>query len=82
MTEWSEDQLSEYLAQTLPPADHAEARALLETYGEQSYEREIRRVRRVLLQSCGGSLDRLRRLIAIAKVDYRDVLVRDPGPGL
>jgi len=81
MPEWSDAQLMRYLDDSLPTADHAEARALLETYGERTFEREVARVRRVLLQSCDGSVDRLRKLVAIAKVDYRDVLIRDPGPG-
>jgi hypothetical protein len=80
MNEWSDADLERYVADTLPPADRDEARALLATYGARSFEREIPRVRRVLLQSCGGSLGSLRRLVAMAKVDYRDVLVRDPGP--
>ena len=70
-----------YLEDSLPAADHEEARTLLATYGERTFEREVPRVQRVLLQSCDGSLDRLRKLVAIAKVDYRDVLIRDPGPG-
>jgi hypothetical protein len=81
MTEWSDAQLLRYLTDTLPPSDHEEARTLLATYGTRSFEREVPRVRRVLLQSCGGSLERLKALIAMAKVDYRDVLTRDPGPG-
>jgi hypothetical protein len=81
MPEWSDAQLMRYLDDSLPTADHEEARALIATYGERTFEREVSRVRRVLLQSCDGSLDRLQKLVAMAKVDYRDVLIRDPGPG-
>jgi len=81
MTEWSDAQLMRYLEDSLPAADHEKARILLATYGERIFEREVTRVRRVLLQSCDGSLDRLQKLVAMAKVDYRDVLIRDPGPG-
>jgi len=81
MTEWSDAQLMRYLEDSLPAAEHEMARTLLATYGERIFEREVTRVRRVLLQSCDGSLDRLQKLVAMAKVDYRDVLIRDPGPG-
>lgn len=78
--EWSDEELARRVAHDLPEPDRVPALALIMSYGSAAHEREGPRVRRVLLQSCGGSLDRLRRLVAMAQIDYRDILTRDPGP--
>jgi hypothetical protein len=81
MMEWSQAEIDKFVAATFPQHEHAGVVALLSSYGGASHEREVLRVRRVLLQSATGSLTRLKDLVAMAKVDYRDLLVRDPGPG-
>ncbi len=78
--EWSDEELARRVAQDLPEADREHALKLIMSYGAAPHEREGPRVRRVLLQSCGGSLERLGRLLAMAQIDYRDILTRDPGP--
>ena len=78
--EWSDEELARRVAEDLPESDRAEALALLMSYGAAPHEREGSRVRRVLLQSCNRSMERLRRLLVMAQIDYRDILTRDPGP--
>ena len=53
----------------------AEAIALLLTYGSEQHEREADRVRRAVVQLADGDLGRLRYFTAVAKQDYRDVLM-------
>jgi hypothetical protein len=77
--EWTAAEIEEHV-RGWPVAEQDEVRALLASYGAESHHREPLRVRRVLLQSCDASLERLRRLTAMAKRDYRDLLQRDPGP--
>ena len=48
--------------------------ALLETYGVESYERERERVQLAILTLSAGNEEKLREYVAVAKVDYRDVL--------
>jgi hypothetical protein len=56
------------------PEVRVEATNVLAQYGTQAHEREDIRVRVAALKLSGGSLDRLRELVATAKRDYRDVL--------
>ena len=56
------------------PEVRVEATNVLAQYGTQVHEREDIRVRVAALKLSGGSLDRLRELVATAKRDYRDVL--------
>jgi hypothetical protein len=56
------------------PQVAAEAEAVLEKYGRQSWHREPERVRLAMLMQCDGELGRLRELAALADRDYRDVL--------
>ncbi len=48
--------------------------ALLEAYGNETWQREPERVRLGLLKLSGGSLEQLRHYLAAAQEDYRDVL--------
>ena len=48
--------------------------ALLEAYGNESWQREPERVRLGLLKLSGGKLEQLRHYLAAAQGDYRDVL--------
>ncbi len=52
----------------------AEVLTVLDEYGEETWHREPARVRIAALKLAAGCLDRLRNQIAIANVDYRDVL--------
>jgi hypothetical protein len=54
--------------------DGEAAVALIARYGAEPHHREPERVRTVALILADGDLDRLRQLIELADVDYRDVL--------
>ncbi|MEO8500592.1 MAG: hypothetical protein ABI565_06730 [Vicinamibacteria bacterium] len=56
-------------------ADRLRILALLETYGEKSYEREIPRVQLAIVKLSERQIERIPDLVAAAKVDYRDVLM-------
>lgn len=47
---------------------------LLATYGQRSFERDVEPVHKAILQLASGDVERLRRLVDLAKRDYRDVL--------
>jgi hypothetical protein len=48
---------------------------LLDTYGVEPHERERERVQLAILKLCGAQEDQLRIYLAVAKRDYRDVLL-------
>jgi hypothetical protein len=48
---------------------------LLDTYGIEPHERERERVQLAIVKLCAGSEDQLRLYLAVAKRDYRDVLL-------
>ena len=47
---------------------------LLDSYGVEPYEQERERVQLAILKLSGGSEEKLREFVAVAKRDYRDVL--------
>ena len=49
--------------------------ALLLSYGEKSYEREVDRVRWGILNVSGHDVGKLERMLAMAKKAYRDLIV-------
>ena len=53
---------------------------LLDSYGVESYERERERVHLAILKLSGGSEEKLREFVAVAKRDYRDVLFWAENP--
>jgi hypothetical protein len=57
------------------PEDFPTVSALLLSYGEQSYEREVDRVRWGILNVSGNDVGKLERMLAMAKKDYRDLIV-------
>lgn len=62
--------------QKLFPSEHiSKVSALLLTYGEKSHEREVERVRRDILSVSGNDMLKLERMVALAKRDYRDLIV-------
>jgi len=53
----------------------ADALAILDRYGTQSWHRERERVQLAILKGSDGNLNRLRQLAELADRDYRDALV-------
>src|SRR5688572_4251568 len=71
-----EPEVERKLAMTWPSApDRANVRVTLLTYGSVTSEREVERVRLAILKLSDGALDELRAMTAVAKTDYRDVLM-------
>jgi hypothetical protein len=67
--------LLEEIQKLFPPEHISKASALLLTYGEETYEREVDRVRGGILAISGNDLAKLERMVAMAKTDYRDLIV-------
>lgn len=59
--------------QTLPNYDISEIMHILDAYGKEDYEREKKRVQLAILKLCEGDLEKLKKMVEWAKVDYRDV---------
>lgn len=57
------------------PAEQPLALELLQRYGDAPHEREHDRVCLALLELSEGDVGKLREALAVAKTDYRDVLV-------
>jgi hypothetical protein len=57
------------------PANADEVLALLRTYGTESWQREVPRVRLAILRCAAGDMDQLRLHLDYARRDYRDVLL-------
>ena len=51
------------------------ARSMLLEYPTEPWHGEVKRVRIGILRICQGNLERMRRLVDIAKKDYRDLLM-------
>ena len=68
------DEVVAAIQATFPESSRARVLELLDTYGVESYERERERVQLAILQLSGGSEEKLREFIVLAKRDYRDVL--------
>jgi len=51
------------------------ARSMLLEYPTEPWHGEIKRVRIGILRICQGNLERMRRLVDVAKRDYRDLLM-------
>ena len=70
-----EDILQAKLQKLFPdPEKRSAAEAALRRYGTESCENEPARVRLAVLKISGGDLELIRRNIATAKRDYRDIL--------
>src|SRR5437016_7919414 len=65
---------------SFPESSRARVLELLGGYGIESYERERERVQLAILKLSGGSEEKLREFLAVAKRDYRDVLFRAEYP--
>jgi hypothetical protein len=67
--------LLEEIQKLFPPEHIFEVSSLLLTYGEQPYEREVDRVRGGILTVSGNDIAKVERMVAMAKNDYRDLIV-------
>ena len=63
------------------PAERERVLAALQEYGQETYEREVERVRLAILKLCDARADRVVELVGAAKRDYRDVLMWAEYPG-
>jgi hypothetical protein len=70
----SRDEVVAVVRNSFPESAHARVIELLDTYGVESYERERERVQLAILKLSGGSEEKMREFVAVAKRDYRDVL--------
>jgi hypothetical protein len=70
----SPDLLQE-IQKLFPPEHISKVSALLLTYGEEAHEREVDRVRGGILSVSGNDVAKLERMVAMAKTDYRDLIV-------
>src|SRR5438105_13912187 len=70
----SRDEVVAAIQATFPESARARVLELLDTYGMESYERERERVQLAILKLSGGSEEKVREYVAVAKRDYRDVL--------
>jgi len=76
----SRDEVVAVVRNSFPESAHARVIELLDTYGVESYERERERVQLAILKLSGGSEEKLREFVAVAKRDYRDVLFWAENP--
>jgi uncharacterized protein YbaA (DUF1428 family) len=60
--------------QCFPAEQQIEALSILDLYGQASHEREIVRVQLAMVKAAEGQVAILRKCLAAAKSDYRDVL--------
>ena len=51
-----------------------EVKTILDTYGIEGYEQEPLRVRLAILKVSGSDLEEIKRMTALAKQDFRDIL--------
>ncbi len=68
------DQVTAALFNAFPESDANELLTVLDEYGTESYEQERERVQLAIIFLASGDLDELKRYLAIAKCDFRDVL--------
>jgi len=76
----SRDEVVAVVRNSFPESAHARVIELLDTYGVESYERERERVQLAILKLSGGSEEKMREFVAVAKRDYRDVLFWAENP--
>ena len=76
----SRDEVVAAIQATFLKSSRARVLELLDIYGVESYERERERVQLAILKLSGGSEEKLREFVAVAKRDYRDVLFWAENP--
>src|SRR5438105_6820835 len=75
----SRDEVVAAIQATFPESSRARVLELLDRYGVESYERERERVQLAILKLSGGSEEKLREFVAVAKRDYCVVLGGESG---
>ena len=70
----SRDEVAASVQATFPIGSWARVLELLDGYGMEPDERERERVQLDILKLSGGSEEKVREYVAVAKRDYRDVL--------
>ena len=76
----SRDEVVAAVQKTFLGSAHHRVLELLDSYGVESYERERERVQLAILKLGEGKEEQLRKFVAIAKRDYRDVLFWAENP--
>jgi hypothetical protein len=76
----SRDEVVAAIQATFPESRLARVLELVDSYGVESCERERERVQLAILKLSGGSEEKLREFVAVAKRDYRDVLFWAENP--
>src|SRR5947209_18982901 len=76
----SRDEVVAAIQATFPESSRARVLELLDRYGVESYERERERVQLAILKPSGGTEEKLREFLAVAKREYRDVLLWSENP--
>ena len=76
----SRDEVVAVVQKNFPETSCSRVLELLDSYGVESYERERERVQLAILKLSEGKEEQLRKFVAIAKRDYRDVLFWAENP--
>ena len=76
----SEADVARIVARDFGGSESDAAHEILGQYGIEQWEREVPRVRLAALKLAAGNLEELRRHVAVAKSDYRDVLAAAEYP--
>ena len=63
------------IALRFPPEQAVEVERIVSQYGTRAHETECERVQFGIVVSSNGSLDRVKELVALAKRDYRDLIM-------
>ena len=71
----SRDEVVEVVRRIFPENAHVRVLKLLDAYGVEPYERERERVQLAILKLSEGNEEKLREFVAVAKRDYRDVIL-------
>src|SRR5256885_4306066 len=74
------DQVLAVIQKTFPERSWGQVLVLLDAYGVESHERERERVQLAILKLSEGNEEKLREFVAVAKRDYRDVLLWAESP--
>jgi len=69
------DEVIAAIQKAFPERGWGQVLVLLDTYGVESHERERERVQLAILKLSEGSEEKLREFVAVAKRDYRDVIL-------
>ena len=77
---YSQEDLQRIVARDFAPAQASQVMAILERYGNESWQREPLRIRMACLKCASGNLERLAHYVEMAEEDYRDILLEAEYP--